>query len=193
MVSSGWSPIRVVCHQDGLSSGWSPIRSISHQGGLSSEWSLIRVVCHQGHHCVTFSEVTDHFSSVNCYAQMCIWHVKWMLHMPNLQPGQYSEIHKILIVCISYHRYASKLWSCVTSSLKKICTKVDCIVGNGSLDVLVVWALFSCEVLNSRITWHTTINRMLCVLSFIAFVMTLWKFLVTPWKKGDKVSTLTLT
>ena len=60
----GWSVIRVVCHQGGLSSGWVISRHgglssgwvVSHQsgwslirvGGLSSGWSLIRVVSHQG-------------------------------------------------------------------------------------------------------------------------------------------------
>ena len=30
-----------------LSSGWSAIRIVCHQGGLSSRWSVIRAVCHQ--------------------------------------------------------------------------------------------------------------------------------------------------
>ena len=47
-LSLGWSITKVVSHQGGLSSGWSLIRVVYHQGGLSPGWSIIRVVCHQG-------------------------------------------------------------------------------------------------------------------------------------------------
>ena len=48
--SSGWSPIRVVFHQGGLSLGWPLIRVVPHQGGLSSRLSLslIRIISHHG-------------------------------------------------------------------------------------------------------------------------------------------------
>ena len=45
-LSSGWSLIKVVSHQGGLSR-WSLIRVVSHQGGFS-RWSLISMVFHQG-------------------------------------------------------------------------------------------------------------------------------------------------
>ena len=52
---SGWSLIRVVCHEGGLSLGWYHpgglssgwYQVVTHQGVHSSGWSLIRVVCHQ--------------------------------------------------------------------------------------------------------------------------------------------------
>ena len=48
VLKEGWSLIKVVSHQGGLSSGQSFIRVVSHQGGLSSGWFLIRVASHQG-------------------------------------------------------------------------------------------------------------------------------------------------
>ena len=46
-VSSGWSLVWVVFHQNCLSSGWSLVRVVSHQFGLSSGWSLISLVFHK--------------------------------------------------------------------------------------------------------------------------------------------------
>ena len=46
-VSSGWSLVWVVFHQNCLSSGWSLISLVFHQDGLSSVWSFIRMVSHQ--------------------------------------------------------------------------------------------------------------------------------------------------
>ena len=44
----GWSVIRMVFHQGGLSSGWFLIRVVSHEGGISLGSSLKRVVFHYG-------------------------------------------------------------------------------------------------------------------------------------------------
>ena len=101
------------------------------------------------------------------------------------------RMHQICNYISSTHQ---NFGQCVTANgvLKKRVQKLPYIAGNGSLGVSVVLASFSCEVLNSRITTHHHLQDV-HVLRFVAFYVILWKFLVTPWKKGDKVSTLTLT
>ena len=48
-LSSKWSFVRVVFHEDDLSALWSFIGMVFHQDGLSSEWSFIIMVFHQDH------------------------------------------------------------------------------------------------------------------------------------------------
>ena len=65
LVASGWSLIKVVSQQGGLSAEWSLIRVVSYQvvsfqGGFSSGLPLIRVVSRQGGLSVLSHRVVSH-------------------------------------------------------------------------------------------------------------------------------------
>ena len=75
------------------------------------------------------------------------------------------------------------------------------IARDGSLCILVAWALFSSEMQNSRITWQAETNMVgLVKFGFLSSERVeihdiwcdLWNILVTPRKKGHKFSALTL-
>ena len=84
---------------------------------------------------------------INCYTQMCVWRVKWMLYAPDLWPvchwhtQDLNCMHLISLVCIG---------RCVMVSWvsKKHVQKLPAL-GEMALSMfLVVWAFFGCEVLN---------------------------------------------
>ena len=97
----GWSLIKVVSHQGGLSSGWSLIsavsrhsglRAVSYQDSLSWGQSLIRMVCHQ-----------DGLSAG--------WSLGSLIRMVPYQGGLLSEWS--LIRAVSYQDGLSSGWSLI--------------------------------------------------------------------------------
>ena len=124
-------------------------------------------------------------------------------HMHQICDQCITEMHKIWAVHISiWHHYnALQLWSVHDSklSIEKVCANVVSVAGNSSVDGLVAWLLLSIEVQNSQILGQASSSRAgIEKFWFLSsksveihgILCDLWNYLLTPWKKGNKIPTL---
>ena len=126
---------------------------------------------------------------------MCLWCTKWMPNTSNLQTVRHwgaQDLSHTYLDLIPLERIKTLVGASQRVVLWKMC--VQKIAGSSS-----VHGLWSAK----QIMWQATTNMaglekcgfffLQKVLRFIAVDVTLWKFLVTPLKKGNRFPTPTLT
>ena len=120
-----------------------------------------------------------------------------MRYTPNLQPVHHWDAQGLSFAYL-VSLACSKTYECtMMSGVSKKCVQKSHNTWQKPA-LLMLWLLqqvrvVSKEVQNSLIMWQATTNMVaVCVLRFMAFDITHWKLSLTPRKKGNKVSMLTL-